>query len=135
MHINELATPSKYLRKEDAPNPILVTVSRVTKENVAKPNDPPKVRGILYFIELEKGMVLNATNLKRAARALNSDDTDAWIDRKLVVYTDPDVEYGGELVGGLRIRAPKNQPTSTRSEPPPAPKRGTFQDIDSDVPF
>jgi hypothetical protein len=59
------------------------------------------------FDELEKAMVLNKTNINRIARALNSNETDDWVAKKIVVYNDPDVEFGGEIVGGIRCRAQK----------------------------
>jgi hypothetical protein len=122
MKIGEL-TPSKYLKKDDFPQPRLLTVRDVTKENVALPNQPKKERGVMYFQELEKGMVFNTTNLNRAVKALGSDDTDDWKGKKLVVYFDENVEFGGEMVGGLRVRAAKAQPKLSVS------------DIESDVPF
>src|SRR5690242_19998521 len=68
MKIGELTT-SKFLKGSDFPKPALCTIGNVTKENVAKPNEPKKERGVMYFEEHEKGLVLNATNLKRAATA------------------------------------------------------------------
>jgi hypothetical protein len=78
-------------------------------------------------------MVLNSTNIKRLAKACNSDDTDDWVGKQVVLYVDPDVEYAGNVVGGLRIRAHKQQPqTRTVASQPTG---GKFDDLDSDVPF
>lgn len=104
MKTSEL-TSSKYLKKEDFPDPVLVTIRIVTKENVALPNQPKKERGVIYFNEYDKGMVLNTTNLKRAEKACNSDDCDEWAGKKIVVYVDEEIEFGGEIVGGLRLRS------------------------------
>lgn len=108
MKTSEL-TASKYLKKDDFPEPRILTVKDVTKENVSLPTQPKKERGVMFFRELEKGMVLNTTNLKRAEKALGSDDTDDWVGKKICVYFDENVEFGGELVGGLRVR-PANRP-------------------------
>jgi hypothetical protein len=89
-------------------------------QNVALPNEPNKERAVIHFSELEKGMVLNKTNLKRIAYATGSDETDDWAGKQIVLYTDPDVEFGGEIVGGLRVRKPKSQ---------------KIQEIEDDVPF
>ena len=120
MKTSEL-TASKYLKKDDFPEPALLTISEVKKENVAMPNQPKKERGVMYFEERDKGMVLNTTNLKRAEKALGSDDTDDWIGKKIVVYTDENVEFGGEMVGGLRVRA-------QRQKAQPAPSNSTDAD-------
>ena len=114
MKTSEL-TSSKYLKKEDFPQPALVTIKDVRKENVALPSQPKKERGVIYFNEYDKGMVLNSTNLKRAEKAAGSDDTELWVGKKLVVYVDEEVEFGGEIVGGLRVRAPKPQGKPKRS--------------------
>lgn len=129
MKIGELTT-SKFLKAADFPEPALLTIRDVTKENVAKPNEPKKERGVMFFDEREKGLVLNATNLKRAANACGSDDTDDWKGKKIVVYYDENVEFGGDIVGGLRLRAPKSSP-----KPALKPQPETFADMDDDIPF
>ncbi len=75
---------------------------------------------MIHFKEFEKGMVLNKTNLKRIAFVTGSDETDDWGGKQVVLYTDPDVEFGGDIVGGLRIRKPKSQ---------------KIQELEDDVPF
>lgn len=132
MNIDEFSQ-SKYLAKKDFPKPALLTISRASKENVAKSNEPKKERCIIYFDGLEKGMVFNKTNLTRAAFALQSEDTDDWIGKKIIVYFDDEVEFGGEIVGGLRVRKPKNQPEPYKPKPQVA--TGRIEDMDSDIPF
>lgn len=117
MNINEL-TSSKFLKKDDFPEPALCTITKVTKENVAKPTEDKKIRGIMFFDGYDKGLVLNATNLKRAAAAFESTDTDDWLMKNIVVYYDPNVEFGGDIVGGLRLRAPKAQKPATPARRP-----------------
>ncbi len=98
---------SKYLKGSDFPQPALVTIDRCTEENVAKENEQKRIRCILYFAELEKGLAMNKTNLVRVAKITGSENTDDWPGHKVVIYYDEDVEMGGEIVGGLRVRAPK----------------------------
>ncbi len=54
------------------------------------------------------------------------EDTDNWIGKQAVLYVDPDVEFGGNIVGGLRLRARK-------SAAKPVPQR--TEDSDDSVPF
>jgi hypothetical protein len=108
MKTSELST-SKYLKQTDIDKPQIVTITHVTKENVALPGQPKKDRGVIFFREHEKGMVLNTTNLRRLEQ-LYGGDTDLWVDSRVVLYVDTEVTYGGEQVGGLRVRkipAPK----------------------------
>lgn len=134
MKIGEL-TPSKYLKKDDFPEPALLTIKNITRENVALPNQPKKERACVWFNEREKGMVFNTTNLNRAAKAFGSDETDDWIGKRLVVYFDENVEFGGDMVGGLRVRAPKKTAQEPATPPKTAPKQDGGLEMDDDVPW
>jgi hypothetical protein len=124
MKISELM-PSTYLKQSDIPEDRLVTVRELKKQNVARDDEDPEYKYIVFFEEFDKGMVLNSTNIKRMGKALG-DDTDDWVGGKVVLYVDPDVEYAGQTVGGLRIRAKKQAAK-------PAPSR--TNDANDDVPF
>ena len=124
---------SKYLKQSDLADDMVVTVAKVGKANVAREGDEPEYKWLIRFNELPKPMVLNSTNIKRLAKACNSDDTDQWIGKQVVLYVDPDVEFAGNVVGGLRVRAHKAA-TPTR-QVMPAPTGGKFDDMADDVPF
>jgi hypothetical protein len=124
---------SKYLKQSDVEDEIVVTVEKVGKANVAKKGDEPEYKWLVRFKEFEKPMVLNSTNIKRLAKACDSDDTDGWIGKQAVLYVDPDVEFAGNIVGGLRIRA-KPKAHGTRQEMP-APSGNKFDDMEDDIPF
>jgi hypothetical protein len=106
MKISQM-TESKYLKGGDVQPAKLLTFRMFKKENVAKKDEQPEFRWIAYFDGNDKGLVLNKTNLARAARAMGSEDTDDWIGKQIVAYFDENVEYQGKLVGGIRLRAPK----------------------------
>lgn len=126
---------TKYLKQEDFPEPVLATVRTVTKENVSLPTQPKKERGVMYFEEYEKGMVLNATNLKRAEKFLGSDETDDWVGKKIVIYVDEDVEFGGEIVGGLRLKAYRQAAKVPIKQVEGEKTGGKFDELMDDVPF
>ncbi len=117
MKISELIV-SKYLKKEDFKEPTALTVLYVTKEDVARPGATPEKKAVMFFRGEAKGMVLNPTNLKRAARIFGSDEVDDWIGKKIVVFHDKDVEYAGDIIGGLRLRAPDSNSIPRESENP-----------------
>jgi len=123
---------SKYLKKEDVDPPKLLTITGFEKANVAREDESPEFKWIMKFRET-KAMVVNSTNLKLAAKALGSDDTDDWIGKQIVAYHDPNVSFGNELVGGIRLRAAR-----VKGQPAPAPARpapGEDEFDDSDIPF
>ena len=78
-------------------------------------------------------MVVNSTNIKRLAKACASEDTEDWTGKQVVLYVDPDVEFGGNVVGGLRIRAHKVTPEPRQVMPKQT--GGKFDDMEDDIPF
>jgi len=138
MNINDLSQ-SKYLKTKDVPAPRLLTIKRIEVHNVAKDTEPKQERPIMFFEEMDKPMVVNSTNLKRCAKAMASEETDDWVGRKIVLYTDEDVEFGGEIVGGLRLRRVQGQAAAAAQAPirtPVANPTGNgAADMDDDIPF
>jgi hypothetical protein len=100
---------SRYLKQSDFTQPALLTIKGVSRVNLAAEDEIPEYKWTLSFVEKDKPMVLNSTNLKRTFKAAG-DDTDLWPGKRIVVYVDDEVEYAGKVVGGLRIRAAKANP-------------------------
>lgn len=99
---------SKYLAKEDVgvagKN---LTIAKFTRETVGNGKDADE-RAVLWFKEGDyKPMVLNKTNKNRIKHFLNATTAEEVMGKQVNVYNDPDIEYGGEIVGGLRIRGVK----------------------------
>ena len=113
--------PSSYLKQSDTDeNGVICTVSKVEQKNVARDDEAPEHKWIVYFAEIEKAMVLNSTNINALAKACNSDDTDDWVGKEVVLYVDPTIGYGGKVTGGLRIKK-YAQPQAPKSVSRPAP--------------
>lgn len=131
--------PSNYLKQSDFDQDYIVTVRKIEQKNIAMEGKPADMKWLAYFTEFEKPMVLNSTNIQLMEKACRSDDTDDWLGKEIIVYTDPNVSYGGELVGGLRIKpaqvAPPAKPkvagrvAAPSSTEPPADWEGIEQDI------
>jgi hypothetical protein len=117
----------KYLKQSDIDDETIVTVAKVGKANIAREGDAPEYKWLIRFDELPKPMVLNSTNVKRLAKACDSEDSDDWTGKQVILYVDPDVEFGGDIVGGLRIRAIKKAA--------PAKQLATVNEDADDVPF
>ena len=102
---------SKFLKKEDVNGEtgVLVTITHCFQTNVALPGVEPEMKWALSFEELDKPLVLNVTNIQMCAKACGSEDTDHWMSKKVVLYEDPSVSFGGKVVGGIRVRAPRKQ--------------------------
>lgn len=126
--------PSRFLKKDDVQKPMLVTIGDIEQVNVAPEGQPAENKWTMTFPELDKPLVLNSTNM-HIVGAVYGEDTDGWLGQKIVIYSDPNVSFGGKLVGGLRLRAPKQ----TKAAPPPPQIKerpaGKFDDLEDDVPF
>lgn len=127
--------PSNYLKQADFDQDYIVTVRKIEQKNIAMEGKPADMKWLAHFDEFDKPMVLNSTNIQLMEKATGSDDTDDWLGKEIIVYTDPNVSFGGELVGGLRI---KKAQVAAPAKPKAAPKRAaTYGDAppDDDVPF
>ena len=125
---------SNYLKQSDVDGDVVVTVVKVGQKNIAKQGDEPEMKWLVRFEEFPKPMVLNATNIKRLARACDSDDTDEWTGKKAILYVDPDIEFAGNVVGGLRIKQmPRKEPEPRKQMPQQT--GGHFDEMADDIPF
>jgi hypothetical protein len=110
---------SKFLTKNDIGTGVLVTIGSYAQVNAAAAGADPEMKYALSFHELDKPLVLNSTNGQLIAAIAGSEEFDDWIGRKIVLYFDPNVSFGGKLTGGIRVRAPK--PQAVAPAPAPAP--------------
>ena len=106
MNIGDLKT-SKYLKKEDVGDGTIVTISALSKQNVAMEGAEESLKFVLHFEEVDKPMVLNSTNGQLIAKitGISEDIETGWMGKKIVLYNDPSISFGGKLTGGIRVRA------------------------------
>lgn len=97
---------SKFLKYQDlGGNDWVVTISNVTREDIKEKDGTSKKKFIVHFKECEKGLVLNTTNMNTLYKILGSDDSDVWMGKRITLYVKDDIEMGGEIMSGIRIRA------------------------------
>jgi hypothetical protein len=131
-NINQMIE-SKYLKQSDVDGEVEVTIAKIGQINVAREDEQPELKWAARFTELPKPMVLNSTNLQLLAKACGSEESDDWIGKTVTVYADPNVSFGGKLVGGLRIKLPiKKAATTQRTQ---APTGSKFDEMADDIPF
>lgn len=150
MNVNQLKQ-SNFLTRHEVGKGMLVTIrGDVFQENVAKAGAPEELRWCIAFDEAEKPMVLNSTNGQIIAQICGSQESEQWNGHKIVLFDDPTVSFGGKLVGGIRVRAPRQpaarpapsgintrQPPATKPTPPPPPVEPEPEPYpeDTDTPF
>src|SRR5207249_3463719 len=98
MHIDQLKK-SRFLKKEDCDPPITVTIDHLEQENMAERGEKPELKWCVFFREDIVPMVLITTNARLIAHLLGSKNTDDWTGKQIELYHDPNVTFGGELVG------------------------------------
>lgn len=116
-NINDLKS-SRFTTQKDIEKPILATITGYDEFNVAKEGAEADMRWALILKELEKPWILNSTNGQIIAAIVGSGEFKDWLGRKIVLYIDHNVSFGGKLVGGIRCRAPK-QSANIENEPEP----------------
>jgi len=108
------AHPSNWLAKEDLfEGPVQATIASVKREEVSSGDHGTETKTTMHFREKDiKPMILNVTNWDRveAAYGLESDD---WIGKVVELYHDPEVMFGREKKGGIRVRIPNGKPVGT----------------------
>jgi hypothetical protein len=99
--------PSKYLKQSDFDSVgTILTINHATqKQNVAKSDEVPDMKHVLFFHEMgDVGLVLNAHNTNFLFDELGENSTN-WGGKEVVLYVDPNVTFGEKRVGGLRLRS------------------------------
>ena len=108
--------PSNYLSQSDVETPRVLTIAKVAMQEVRRPNGKV-VKPVIHFRGDAKPMVANKTNSLVIAK-LYGRDSDSWIGRSIEVYAEPNIKMGGEVTGGIRVRAPQ-----VNAAPKPAPEQ------------
>lgn len=103
--------PSKYLSKDDLPEPEVFTIDTVEMDLIQN-EDGKEEKPILYFADDRKPLILNKTNAEILASEFGP-DSDDWVGQDIELYVDPSIRFGKQKIGGIRVRVPD---TSTSKE-------------------
>ncbi len=115
MNINT-AFASRTLKAADVEDgDMILTIKTVVVETVGQGKDAED-KPHIYFNETDKALVLNKTNAGVIAK-LYGNDTDDWTGKQIALYA-MDVQYGNEMVPGIRVRT--KAPTSSAPAKPAA---------------
>ncbi len=102
--------PSKYLKKEDLPEPKAVTIKGFSSAEMDGDNGEKENVVIIHFNEFDKGMVLNKTNKNLMVVLLGTDQIEDMIGKQIGLHNDVTVSFGGKIIGGLRFMALASPP-------------------------
>ena len=90
--------PSKYLRASDVKGPQVVTIDRVEAEDFGGEKKP-----VVYFKEINKGVVLNKTNSLSICKITGVKEWSKFAGKK-VRMVNAEVTLKGDLVEAIRFK-------------------------------
>ena len=89
----------------------VVTIKDVDFEKVGEEREE---KGVIFYREHKRGMVLNRTNLLRII-ALHGDETDDWKGKRITLYPS-EADFGGRTVPCIRVKEQvPDTPRATRT--------------------
>jgi hypothetical protein len=96
--------PSKYLKADDIDGDTPITMSRLQEEEMGETKE---LKPVLYFKELEKGLVLNKRNAEAISKVYG-DESDLWMGKPGILFVMP-VPFQGRTVDSIHIRFPNKR--------------------------
>jgi hypothetical protein len=138
---------SRFLSAADFPQEKKLRIKNVTIETVRQ-GSAQEQKPVVWFTNHKKGLVLNKTN-NRTLRAALGDDMELWADAIIIVFPTQ-TDFGGRIVGALRVRMPppkqatmgNGQPTGPKesldafaASSEPEPKPPLKDDLDDEIGF
>ena len=94
-----------YLKADELKGEKKVKIKEVKVETIGR-GDSAKEKPVGYFEGLDKGLALNRINAAALKEICGSSEIESWSGHAVVLYVDPNVQFSGKRVGGIRIRVP-----------------------------
>jgi len=108
----------KHLSVDDVgTRKIKTKILKVRKEELRGKDDKMRVQFVLYFESLDKALVLNGVNKDELVAKCGKTPAN-WIGVAVGIYVDPDVMFGPNRTGGVRLRV--LGPAASKPAPKPA---------------
>ena len=106
--------PSNYLKTGDIQadgeaGELDVTIADVRQEELRVDGGETKSKWVCYFEEVERGLVLNKTNIEKLAKLCGSEMSEDWTGMRVRLYVTP-VQFRGEEVDAIRIKRAADAP-------------------------
>ena len=108
---------TKFIQKSEVERGALVTIDKVTEENVAPEYQAEEIKYVIHFKEDYKSWAPGIETLETIREIAGTGNVDDWSGTRLVLFVDPNVKFGAKRVGGIRCRAPKSQPETQQDKP------------------
>ena len=93
-----------------------VTIDRAEPKSFKDKDGSEKTKLIVSFVGAKKSLVCNVTNARRIAH-LYGDDYGTWAGKKVKLQVDM-VDFGGQVMDGIRVYPPGDKIETGRQKPP-----------------
>lgn len=105
-HWRLLFPPTEFLAwQEFKGRDVTLTIKRVEQDQVQVAGTSKKEKvPVIHFEETPKKLSLNKTNARAMTRLFGTWKTSAWVGKKVTLYPEPNVYFGRDKVGGIRVR-------------------------------
>lgn len=100
--------PSKYLKAADIDEEggeVRALIKCIKIEELQDPERGKEDKPILYFLRIDKGLVMNKTNAEIIGDAYG-DETDTWPGKEILLVTEKVTAFG-KTAPAIRIRIPR----------------------------
>ncbi|MGL6120669.1 MAG: hypothetical protein ACRC0V_09210 [Fusobacteriaceae bacterium] len=82
----------------------IFTIKEITSAEVIGNNNQKSIKSLIYFLEHQKPLVLNATNRKSITSAIQSPYIEDWIGKKIELFRYPKLKAFGETMDAIRVK-------------------------------
>lgn len=86
------------------------TIKTLEDREITGPGGKKEIKPVMTFEEQIKPLIMNKTNLRMIEKLFKTPDYPNWYGKQIILYGDPTITFGNEVVGGVRIR--KELPTA-----------------------
>lgn len=109
---------SKYLSKSDVgEDGVILTIKAFTRDTL-KSDDGEEEKTVMHFVEPGyKPMIVNRTNAQLLPIVTGAKNVGEAKGKKVVVYNDPTIGFGGKITGGIRLKKVAGEPRQASREP------------------
>lgn len=108
MRVTDLC-PSPHLEALDIGDEIgACTVVTITKVEIREVGSEKVKKGVVFFHEKDRGLILNKTN-SRTIAGLYGSDSDEWIGERITIYRG-ETSFQGKIVPCIRVKDQKPAP-------------------------
>ena len=99
------ASGAQFLKKDDIiPGGQVVTIAKFEMTDIEDRDGGLKQKVCVHFEGVDKPLVLNSTNANALKLFTGAEMPLDAIGKKIEMYVDPSVSFGGQIMGGIRFR-------------------------------